>query len=107
MLLAGLRTAVSTCMLPDGGGYNGHEDNTVLYFRDAHHPAAAYRRLELISAGRFPGLLATHQRESAAGTRLLRLMTGAWATQAITTAVELNLPDHLMTTSDLPGLAAA
>lgn len=107
VLLAGLRTAVGSRMLPDGGGYNGHEDNTVLYFRDTHHPAPAYRRLELISAGRFPRLLATHQRESAAGTRLLRLMTGAWATQAITTAVELNLPDHLVTVSDLPGLAAA
>jgi len=107
VLLAGLRTAVSTRMQPDGGGYNGHEDNTVLYFRDTHHPAPAYRRLELISAGRFPGLLSTHQRESAAGTRLLRLMTGAWATQAISAAAELNLPDHLVTTSDLPGLAAA
>ncbi|MFI9382381.1 methyltransferase [Kutzneria sp. NPDC052558] len=107
VLLAGLRTAVATRMQPDGGGYNEHEDNTVLYFRDAHHPGPAYRRLELISAGRYPGLLATHQRESAVGTRLLRLMTGAWATQAINAAVELNLPDHLVTRSDLPGLAAA
>lgn len=34
-------------------------------------------------------------------------MSGAWATQAIATAVELRLPDHLTTTSDVSGLAEA
>lgn len=34
-------------------------------------------------------------------------MTGAWATQAIAAAAELHLLDHLVTISDLPGLAAA
>ncbi|HTI22675.1 MAG TPA: methyltransferase [Kutzneria sp.] len=106
VLLSGLRTAVSTRMLPDGGGYNEHEDSTILYFRDAQHSVPAYRRLELISAGRFPQVLAAHQRESAAGTRLLGLMTGAWATQAIAAAAALRLPDHLMTISGLHGLAA-
>ncbi|WP_043715531.1 methyltransferase, partial [Kutzneria sp. 744] len=107
VLLGGLRAAVATRMLPDGGGYNEHEDNTVLYFRDAHHTVPSYRRLELISAGRFPRVLTAHLRESAAGTRLLGLMTGAWATQAIAAAATLRLPDHLVTVSHLPGLAAA
>ena len=107
VLLGGLRAAVATRMRPDGGGYNGHEDNTVLYFRDADQPNKAFRRLELISAGRFPEVLAAHQRQSEAGTNLLRLMTGAWATQAIATAAELRLPDHLGDVADLPGLAAA
>lgn len=107
IILSGLRAAVTARMRPDGGGYNSHEDSTVLYFHDAHHPHPALRRLELICAGHFPHLLATHQRESTPGTNLLRLMTGAWATQAIATAVELHLPDHLATTTDLPTLAAA
>src|SRR6201999_3770241 len=107
VLLGGLRAAVATRMRPDGGGYNGHEDNTVLYFRDADQPNEAFRRLELISAGRFPQVLAAHHRESEAGTQLLRLMTGAWATQAIAAAAELRLPDHLAASPDLPSLAAA
>ncbi|WP_328609005.1 methyltransferase [Amycolatopsis sp. NBC_00345] len=107
IVLSGLRAAVAAQMRPDGGGYNGHEDNTVLYFRDADHRLPAFRRLELVCAGQFPRLLADHQRESAAGTGLLRLMTGAWATQAIAAAAELRLPDHLVTISDVPGLAAA
>ena len=107
ILLHGLRATITTAMHPDGGGYNGHEDSTVLYFRNRHHPDPAFRRLELICDGHFPQLLATHQRESVPGTGLLRLLTGAWATQAIATAAELNLPDHLATHADLPALAAA
>lgn len=107
VLLRGLRATLTAAMRPDGGGYNGYEDATVLYFRDAHGTEPAFHRLELICAGRFPRLLATHQRESEPGTELLRLMTGAWATQAIATAAELRLPDHLGTIADLPGLAAA
>jgi hypothetical protein len=106
VVLTGLRSAITATMRADGGGYNDHEDCTVLYFRDDSHPHPAFRRLELRCAGRFPHLLATHQRESAPGTGLLRLMTGAWATQAIATAAELRLPDHLATTADLPALAA-
>ncbi|MTD54309.1 hypothetical protein GKO32_10020 [Amycolatopsis sp. RM579] len=107
IVLNGLMTVTGTQMRPDGGGYNAHEDSTVLYFRNDHHPAPAYRRLELVSTGRFPDLVTAHRRESVPGTRLLRLLTGAWATQAIATAVELRLPDHLGTTADLATLAAA
>ena len=107
VLLHGLCAAVTTAMQPDGGGYNGYEDSTILYFRDPHHPDPALRRLELICAGQFQQLLTTHQRQSEPGIELLRLMTGAWATQAIATAAELRLPDYLGTISDLPGLAAA
>ncbi|MET1076335.1 MAG: methyltransferase [Umezawaea sp.] len=107
VLLHGLRATITTAMRPDGGGYNGYENATVLYFRDAHGADPAFRRLELVCAGRYPELLVTHRRESCAGTELLRLLTGAWATQAIATAAELRLPDHLRTTGDLPGLAAA
>ncbi|GLY48955.1 methyltransferase [Lentzea sp. NBRC 102530] len=107
VLLRGLRTMIAGVMRPDGGGYNGYENNSVLYFRDEHSTDFAFRRLELIAAGRFPQLQAVHQRESCAGTELLRLLTGAWATQAIATAAELRLLDHLGTIEDLPGLAAA
>lgn len=107
IVLSGLRATIAAAMRPDGGGYNSHENATVLYFRDAGHPLPAFRRLELVCRGQFGPLLAAHQRESAAGTALLRLLTGAWATQAIAAAAELCLPDHLAGTSDLPSLAAA
>ncbi|MCS7477907.1 methyltransferase [Umezawaea endophytica] len=107
VLLRGLRATIAAAMRPDGGGYNGAEDRTVLYFRDAHGADPAFRRLELFCTGRLTRLLATHQRESCAGTELLRLLTGAWATQAIATAAELRLLDHVETTPDLPDLAAA
>ncbi|WP_410609462.1 methyltransferase [Amycolatopsis sp. lyj-109] len=107
IVLTGLRAAIAGQLRPDGGGYNGHEDTTVLYFRDAHHPAPACRRLELLCTGEFPRLLAAHRRESEPGTELLGLLTGAWATQAVATAVELRLPDHLTTTTNLTTLAAA
>lgn len=106
-LLRGLRATITAAMRPDGGGYNAHEDSTVLYFRDEHSADPAFRRLELICAGTYPQVLATHQRESESDTELLRLMTGAWATQAIATAAELRLPDHLNTTANLPDLAEA
>ena len=107
IILNGLRSAVATQMRPDGGGYNEHENHTVLYFRDTHQARPEFRRLELISVGEHPQVLATHLRETAAGTQLLRLLTGAWATQAIATAAELRLADHLATTGDLRGLAVA
>jgi hypothetical protein len=107
IVLRGLRATIAACLRPDGGGHNGHEDATVLCFRDPHQPDPALHRLELICAGPFPDLLATHLRESMPGIGLLRLLTGAWATQAIATAAELCLPDHIATTTDLPGLAAA
>ncbi|MFJ3665309.1 methyltransferase [Streptomyces sp. NPDC090106] len=78
--------------LPDGGGHNPHENATVLYFR------TAARRIELYVPGHHPETLADHLRRSAAEPprdRLLHLMTGAWATQAVATAAELRLADHL------------
>jgi hypothetical protein len=107
VLLSGLRATITTAMRPDGGGHNGYENTTVLYFRDEHSADPAFRRLELVCAGRFPQLLAIHQRESCAGTELLRLLTGAWSTQAIAAAAELRLFDHLETIRDLPDLATA
>ncbi|WP_232663150.1 acetylserotonin O-methyltransferase [Pseudonocardia sp. TRM90224] len=83
-------------MSVDGGGYNVHEDATVLYFRGASGADPAHRRLELISRGHFPEALAEHVgRPQRAPEQLLRLMTGAWATQAIKVAAELRLPDRL------------
>ena len=85
----------------DNGGHNPHENGTVLYFRVAGH------RIELYVPGRHPEILAAHLRRSAdrrvpepelaepPRDRLLRLMTGAWTTQAIATAAELRLADHL------------
>jgi hypothetical protein len=107
VLLGGLRATIAAHLEPDGGGYNGHEDTSVFYFRARHGAGSAFRRLELTCTGRFAQALAAHQRESVPGTGLLRLLTGAWATQAIATAAELRLPDHLATTTDLPALAAA
>jgi O-methyltransferase domain len=44
----------------DGGGYNGHEDATVLYFRDANRSSHLHRRLELVTAGRHPKIVQAH-----------------------------------------------
>ncbi|MFD5826452.1 methyltransferase [Lentzea sp. NPDC060358] len=105
VLLRGLRALIAGAMRPDGGGYNGYENSSLLYFRDAHGADPAFRRLELIATGRFAQLEALHQRESCAGTELLGLLTGAWATQAVATAAELRLFDHLASVADLPSLA--
>jgi len=97
-VLAGLRALVvdRALMSPDGGGYNGHEDSTVLYFRNPTHSTPVHRRLELISTGHYPELLDVHIRQSGRpAAQLLKLMTGAWTTQAIAAAAELTLADHL------------
>ncbi|WP_405971872.1 acetylserotonin O-methyltransferase [Streptomyces sp. NBC_00988] len=77
--------------VPDGGGYNGHENVTVLYHRTTTH-----RRFEL----RLPG---RHLPLPDPTTTLLTVMTGAWATQAVATMAELNIADHL---ADHPGMSA-
>ncbi|MFG2822240.1 methyltransferase [Kitasatospora sp. NPDC048365] len=88
----------------DGGGYNAHENATVLYFRTDRH------RLELYAAGEHTAALAAHLRRSAADAtaepadRLLRQLTGAWETQAIAVAAELRLADLL---DAHPGATAA
>jgi O-methyltransferase domain len=99
----------------DGGGYNGHEDMTVLYFRNDTASNCLGRRLELRARGRHTDILRTHLVQSSAprppgslpafpqpggadgdpANRLLRLMTGAWTTQAIAVAAELSLADHI------------
>ncbi|MEU8716050.1 methyltransferase [Streptomyces sp. NPDC048663] len=82
---AGLRTLLTerAGAVPDGGGYNRHENVTVLYFRTARH-----RRFEL----RLPG---RHDPVPDATLSLLGVLTGAWATQAVRTMAELRIADHL------------
>jgi hypothetical protein len=100
VVLTGLQTLFTSRgrLHGDGGGYNQHEDVTVLYFRAM--PRAAdnrpYRRLELRAPGAYPRLLASHLAQSKdAPTRLLRLLTGAWATQALAAAATLGVADRL------------
>jgi hypothetical protein len=95
--LTGLRTLLlrQGLMHSDGGGYNNHENTSILYFH-ATGTDLPYRRLEFHVAGHHPQILAAHIAESAdAPTRLLRLLTGAWATQALATAATLNVADQL------------
>ncbi|MFJ9564963.1 methyltransferase [Streptomyces fuscichromogenes] len=82
---AGLRTLLTERggAVPDGGGYNNHENVTVLYFRTARH-----LRFELRLPGRQEPL-------PDPALALLRVMTGAWATQAVRTMAELGIADHL------------
>ncbi|MFE6054066.1 methyltransferase [Kitasatospora sp. NPDC056446] len=136
---------------PDGGGYNPHEDGTVLYFTAPAHTAAGYRRVELHARGSHPAVLAAHlgtDRAHADQARtdhadaahdpaarpaedpaanpaanpaensaedsahrpaedLLRLLTGAWTTQALAVCARLRLPDALdtRTPTGTPALA--
>jgi len=88
-------------MRVDGGGYSPYENTSVFYFRSPHHVRVAatsgYCRLELRVRGHHPQALALHlpSTTSEAAKRLLSLMTGAWATQAIAVAAELKLADHM------------
>ena len=116
IVLSGLHAAITRPghLICDGGGYNGHEDATVLYFRNDAAASHLVRRLELRAAGQHPDILHAHLRESTApetpgsrsalrggdtddapANRLLRSMTGAWTTQAIAVAAELLLADHI------------
>ncbi|KQV11802.1 MULTISPECIES: methyltransferase [unclassified Kitasatospora] len=96
----------------DGGGYNPHEDGTVLYFTVPAGSKTGYRRLELYVPGEHPDVLATHLARHRAGRpaeTLLRQLTGAWTTQALAVCAELRLPDALDTHTVLgaPALARA
>ena len=64
VVLSGLRSLLIEhgCMRSDGGGYNEHEDATVLYFRDGDRRDC--RRLELSAEGHHATVLTTHLRES-------------------------------------------
>ncbi|MFJ4091408.1 methyltransferase [Kitasatospora sp. NPDC089913] len=107
--------------VPDGGGHNPHENGTVFYFTAPAASLAGYRRVELYAPGDHRDVLAGHLADSTSdtmsdtmsgstadrtGTRpsagapadqpaetLLRLLTGAWTTQALAAAARLRLPD--------------
>ncbi|MFF2076822.1 methyltransferase [Kitasatospora sp. NPDC058162] len=83
---------------PDGGGYNPHEDSTVLYFTTPADSRTGYRRVELHAHGDHRTVLADHLGEEAtqrSAETLLHQLTGAWTTQALAVAARLGLPDAL------------
>lgn len=97
---------------PDGGGYNPHEDGTVLYFTLPADAACDYGRLELYARGDHRDTLAAHldhpdrfdspRPDARPGARqpaetLLHLLTGAWTTQALAAFARLDLPDAMDT----------
>ncbi|MFD3872749.1 methyltransferase [Streptomyces sp. NPDC058623] len=85
---------------PDGGGYNPHENGTVFYFTAPEGTKTVYRRVELYACGDHRDVLDEHLtggRDAAEGPAesLLRLLTGAWTTQALAACAELRLPEVL------------
>ncbi|WP_405427446.1 methyltransferase [Streptomyces erythrochromogenes] len=97
---------------PDGGGYNRHEDGTVLYFTVPADAACDYGRLELYARGDHRDTLAAHldHRDPLdrpgpdggpaaphAAETLLHLLTGAWTTQALAAFARLGLADAMDT----------
>ncbi|MEX0171175.1 methyltransferase [Streptomyces sp. LMG1-1-1.1] len=115
LVLRGLRASLARHgAVADGGGYNPHEDGTVFYFATPTETKTPYRRMELYATGDHRDLLAEHLAErrpaehgpdalreagsgsdSHAAETLLRLLTGAWTTQALATCAELRLPEAL------------
>ncbi|MFC8348559.1 methyltransferase [Streptomyces sp. NPDC057280] len=84
--------------VPDGGGYNPHENGTVFYFGTPAEGKTGYRRMELYVPGDHRDLLAAHLDEYRArhpAETVLRLLTGAWTTQALATFVRLRVPDAM------------
>ncbi|MBO1331867.1 methyltransferase [Streptomyces sp. VRA16 Mangrove soil] len=84
--------------VPDGGGYNPHENGTVFYFTAPDDTKTEYRRLELYAPGDHRDILtahlAAHQARQPAEA-LLRLLTGAWTTQALAAFVRLGIADAM------------
>ncbi|MGW1613315.1 methyltransferase [Streptomyces sp. NPDC002285] len=83
---------------PDGGGYNPHENGTVFYFGAPAEAKVEYRRVELYVPGDHRDLLTAHLDEHRArqpAETLLRLLTGAWTTQALSTFTQLRVPDAM------------
>jgi hypothetical protein len=66
VVLSGLHAILTGpgSMSCDGGGYNGHEDATVLYFRRANQSSRPHRRLELVAAGHHAEILQAHLHRS-------------------------------------------
>ncbi|WP_042425716.1 methyltransferase [Streptacidiphilus anmyonensis] len=96
----------------DGGGYNPHEDGTVFYFTAPADSKAGYGRVELYAPGDHRDVLAAHldeHRMRQPAETLLRLMTGAWTTQALAAFAQLRAPDAMDTGTGTPAdtLAAA
>ncbi|MFJ3642615.1 methyltransferase [Streptomyces sp. NPDC090108] len=94
-------TLVRHGAVPDGGGYNPHEDGTVFYFTAPAGSKAGYRRVELYVHGDHQDVLAVHldrhHRARRPAESLLHLLTGAWTTQALAAFAELGVPDAMDT----------
>ncbi|WP_197001558.1 methyltransferase [Longispora fulva] len=102
LVLHGLRAILlRRGAVPDGGGYNPHEDATVFYF-GTPQAKVRYQRLELYAPGDHRDVLDVHLGPHAdqPAERLLRLLTGAWTTQALAAAAELGVPDAMDTRAD-------
>ncbi|MFD3931800.1 methyltransferase [Streptomyces sp. NPDC058614] len=83
---------------PDGGGYNPHENGTVFYFTAPAEAKTGYRRVELYVPGDHRDVLAAHldeHRRRQPAENLLRLLTGAWTTQALAAFARLEVPDAM------------
>lgn len=83
---------------PDGGGYNPHENGTVFYFTAPAEAKAGYRRVELYVPGDHSDVLAAHldeHRTRQPAETLLRLLTGAWTTQALAAFARLEVADAM------------
>lgn len=82
----------------DGGGYNPHENGTVFYFGAAAEAKVGYRRVELYVPGDHRDVLSAHlaeHRSRQPAETVLRLLTGAWTTQALAAFTELRVPDAM------------
>lgn len=83
---------------PSGGGYNPHENGTVFYFTAPAEAKAGYRRVELYVPGDHRDILAAHldeHRRRQPAEALLRLLTGAWTTQALAAFARLEVADAM------------
>ncbi|MEY9874567.1 hypothetical protein ABH931_004067 [Streptacidiphilus sp. MAP12-33] len=112
LVLRGMRALLARHgAVADGGGYNPHEDGTVFYFTAPADSKAGYGRVELYAPGDHREVLAAHLAEHRAqqpAETLLRLLTGAWTTQALAVLAQLRVPDAMaLDTATTPeGLAA-
>ena len=99
LVLHGLRAILTRRgAVADGGGHSPHEDGTVFYFTAPADSKAGYQRVELYVRGDHRDVLDVHLREHAArqpAETMLRLLTGAWTTQAIATVAEMRVPDAM------------
>ena len=99
LVLHGLRAILlRRGAIADGGGYNPHEDGTVFYFTAPADSKAGCRRVELYVRGDHRDVLEAHLREHAEhqpAETMLRLLTGAWTTQALATVAEMRVPDAM------------